>query len=243
MHSEERMYRFVRQVSRNKGGLAAAVAAVTALGFTSAYTLGGFSGAVANSGSTFSSATIQLEGGNGVTTCYTTGTGTGGSVTAANSNTTCAINVLTGTLDQIPGATALTSTITLTNVGNHAASVASLVVGSCTVAAASDAGVYIGADLAANAFCSKVDVAIANTTSGATDKCVYPTQAGACPALSNTYNLSTLATAASFTTTPMSALAASGVATYTITVQLGSSATNADQGLTATLPFTWSISQ
>jgi hypothetical protein len=42
----------------------------------------------------------------------------------------------------------------------------------------------------------------------------------------------------------MSALAAGGVATYTITVQLDSTAaTNADQGLTATLPFTWAISQ
>jgi hypothetical protein len=180
------MNRFVRQVSRNKGGLAAAVAAVTALGLTSAYTLGGFSGSVADSGSTFSSATIQLEEGNGVTTCYTTGTGTGGSVSATNSNTTCTVNVLTGTLGQIPGGTALTSTITLTNVGNHAATVASLVVGSCTAAAASDAGAYIGADLAANAFCSKVDVLIANTTSGATDKCVYPTQAAACPTMSNT---------------------------------------------------------
>jgi hypothetical protein len=244
MRSEEHMYRFVRQVSRNKSGLAAAIGAVTALGFTSAYTLGGFSGTVADPTSTFSSATIQLEEGNGITTCYTTGTGTGGSVSAANSNTTCTINVLTGTLGQIPGGTALTSTITLTNVGNHAATVATLQVGSCTVAAASDASGYVGADLAANAFCSKVDVAIANTTSGATDKCVYPTQAAVCPALSNTYNLSTLATAANFTTTPMSALAAGGVATYTITVQLDSTAaTNADQGLTATLPFTWAISQ
>ncbi len=237
------MYRFVRQISRNKGGLAAAIAAVTALGFTSAFTLGGFSGTINNSGSTFSSATIQLKEGNGVTTCYTTGTGTGGSVSATNTNSACTINVLTGTLDQIPSGTALTSIITLTNVGNTAASVASLTVGSCTVAAASDASGYVGADLTANAFCSKVDVLIANTTTGATDKCVYPTQAALCPAMSNTYNLATLATAASFTTTPMSALAAAGVATYTVSVQLDSSATNADQGLTATLPFTWAISQ
>jgi hypothetical protein len=238
------MHMLVRKIARNKGGLIAAVTAVTALGFTSVYTLGGFSASVGNPTSTFSSATLQLEEGNGATTCWSTGTtAAGGTVSAANSNTTCTINVLTGTLDQVPAGTALTSTITLTNAGNHAASVASLVIGACAVAAASDAAGYVGADLAANAFCSKVDVTISNTTTGATDKCVYPTQAAACPALSNTYTLATLATAATFNTTPMSALAAAGVATYVITAQLDTSATNADQGLTATLPFTWSINQ
>ena len=41
----------------------------------------------------------------------------------------------------------------------------------------------------------------------------------------------------------MSALAPAGTATYVVTVQLDAAATNADQGLTATVPFTWSISQ
>jgi hypothetical protein len=41
----------------------------------------------------------------------------------------------------------------------------------------------------------------------------------------------------------MSALAAAGTATYVIAAQLDTSATNADQGLTATVPFTWSINQ
>ena len=84
---------------------------------------------------------------------------------------------------------------------------------------------------------------IANTTTGATDKCVYPTQAGVCPALANTYNLSTLA-AQTFNAVPLSVIAPAATATYTVTVQLDSAlATNADQGLTATVPFTWSISQ
>ena len=39
----------------------------------------------------------------------------------------------------------------------------------------------------------------------------------------------------------MSTLAAGASASYVITVQLDSSATNADQGLTATIPLTWSI--
>jgi hypothetical protein len=161
-------------------------------------------------------------------------------VTASNSNTTCTINALIGTLDQVPGGTALTTTLTFTNAGNHNATVASLVTGACTQATASDANAYIGADAS---FCNKVDVTVANTTTGATDKCVYPSQAAACPALSNTYNLSTLAST-TFNAVPLTVLAAGASATYVVTDQLDSGvATNADQGLTATLPFTWSISQ
>jgi len=226
----------------NKRGLLVSVAAVVALATTAAFTLGAFSATIQNPTSNFSSATIQLEEGNGATTCYSTGTGSGGSVQSTNTNTTCGINVLTGTLGQTPGGPTLTSTITLTNVGNHAASASSLVVGACTAAAASDANGYVGADLAGNAFCGKVDVTIANTTASAPDACVYPTQVGACPSLSNTYNLTTLATPGTFTA-PMSSLAAGASATYVVKVQLDASATNADQGLTATVPFTWSISQ
>jgi hypothetical protein len=213
---------------------------VAALGMTRAYTLGGFSASVADPTSTFSSATLQLSENQGATTCYSTGTGGGGTVTTANTGSCTGINVLTGTLDQVPGGTALTSTITLKNIGTTAASVATLAAGACSAAAASDDANYVGSDTAG--FCGKVDVTIANTTNGATDKCVYPTQAAACPALSNTYTLATLANATF--SAPMSALAVAGTATYVVTDQLDSAqATNADQGLTATLPFTWSISQ
>jgi hypothetical protein len=235
-HSKAMMSR----IGSNKLALVASLAAVAALAMTTSLTLGGFSAGISNSTSTFSSATIQLEEGNGTTTCYSTGSGSGGSVTASNSNTTCTINALIGTLDQVPGGTALTTTLTFTNAGNHNATVASLVTGACTQATASDANAYIGADAS---FCNKVDVTVANTTNGATDKCVYPSQAAACPALSNTYNLSTLAST-TFNAVPLTVLAAGASATYVVTDQLDSGvATNADQGLTATLPFTWSISQ
>jgi hypothetical protein len=231
----------VSRITSNKKGLAASLAAVAALGLTSTYTLGGFSATVANPTNTFSSATIQLEEGNGTTTCYSTGTGSGGPVSGTNTNSNCAINVLSGTLDQVPGGTPLTTTITLTNVGNHNATLASLVTGACSAAAASDANNYVGSDT--SGFCGKVDVTIANTTNGAADKCVYPTQATACPSLSNTYTLSGLANQ-TYGTTPMSALAAGSSAIYVITTQLDSTAaTNADQGLTATIPFTWAINQ
>ena len=120
--------------------------AAAALGMTASSTLGGFSAGINNSTSTFSSATIQLEESNGTTTCYSTGTGTGGSVTAANTNSTCTINDLIGTLDQVPGGTALTTTLTFTNAGNHNATLASMVTGACTQATASDANGYIGSD-------------------------------------------------------------------------------------------------
>ena len=209
------------------------------LALTATFTLGGFSAAIANNANAVSSATIQLEEGTGATTCYSTGTGSGGTVSAANSSN-CGINLLTGTLDQVPGGAGLTTTITLTNVGNHNATVATLVAGACAAAAASDDANYAGSDTAG--FCGKVDVTISNTTTGATDKCVYPTQAAVCPALSNAYTLALLA-GTTFNATPLSALNAGASATYTITVGLDSTAGNTDQGLTATIPFTWSISQ
>jgi hypothetical protein len=214
--------------------------AVAALAATTTFTLGGFSASIANSTSTFSSATIQLEESNGVATCYSTGTGTGGTVTASNTNSTCTINDLVGTPDQVPAGTALTTTLTFTNVGNHAATVASMVTGACTAAAASDDAGYVGSDT--TGFCGKVDVTVANTTSGAADKCVYPTQAAVCPSLSNTYTLALMAST-TFSAVPLTALGVGSSATYVVTVQLDTSATKADQGLTATEPFTWSIAQ
>jgi hypothetical protein len=229
-----------RSRRRNKLGLVVALGAVAVMATTAVVTLGGFSATIANSSSTFSSATIQLEETNGTTTCYSTGTGSGGTVTATNANSTCTINDLVGTPDQVPGGTPLTTTLTFTNVGNHSATVASMVAGTCSAAAASDDSGYVGGDI--SGFCGKVDVTIGNTTSGATDKCVYPTQATACPSLSNTYNLTTLA-GSSFSSVPLSTIAAGANASYVVNVELDTSATNADQGLTATLPFTWSISQ
>jgi hypothetical protein len=230
----------MRRIGRHKSALVASLAAVAALGMTASSTLGGFSAGINNSTSTFSSATIQLQESNGTTTCYSTGSGSGGAVSASNTNTTCTINDLVGTLDQVPGGTALSTTLTFTNAGNHNATVASLVSGACTQATASDANAYAGSD---TTFCNKIDVTVGNSTTGATDKCVYPTQAAACPALSNTYNLATFAST-TFNAVPLTVLAAGASATYVVTVQLDSTAANnADQGLTATVPFTWSISQ
>jgi len=234
--------KIVRRIRKNTWGLVASLAAVAALGLTTMFTLGGFSAAINNNSSTFSSATIQLEENNGTIQCYSTGSGgTGGTVTASNTNSACAINALVGTLDQVPGGTALESQLVFTNVGNHAISTATLGAGTCTVTTASDANGYVGGDTAG--FCGKVDVVINNVT---TAKCVYPYSATtACTAPSSAGTLTGLATyAATPVSTGFSALAAGASATYDVYVQLdGTSATNADQGLTATLPLTWTISQ
>ncbi len=230
----------IERIRNNKRGLIASLAAVVALATTATYTLGGFSAGITNTSSSFSSATVQLEESNGTTTCFSTGTGAGGSVTASNTNSTCSINALVGTPDQVPAGTPLTTTLTFTNAGNRSATVASMVTGACAAAAAADNGGYTGSDTAG--FCGKVDVTVADTTAGATDKCVFPTQVAACPALSTTSTLAGLA-GSTFNAVPLTTLNAGATATYVVSVQLDGSATNADQGLAATVPFTWSISQ
>ena len=221
-------------------GLVAAVVACAALGATAATTLGGFSATLANPTNTFSSGTVQLKEGVGSTTCFSTGTGSGGSVVPADSATCSSIDDLGASTDQVPGGPPVATTITITNVGNDATTGASLAAASCSAAAASDDGGYVGADMAG--FCGKIDVTIANTTAGATDQCVYPAQAAACPAPSSSDTLASMSSQ-TFTTPAMSALAAGASATYVITVQLDPGATNADQGLSATIPLTWSITQ
>jgi hypothetical protein len=221
-------------------GLLVALVAVALLGVAAATTLGGFSASVANPANRFSSGTIQLKEGVGSTTCFSTGTGGGGSVSAANAGSCSSIDDLGAATDQVPGGAPVGTTVTVSNVGNDGTTTASLVAAVCSAGAASDDGGYVGADTAG--FCGKVDVTIANTTSGATDQCVYPTQVGSCPAPSSADTLASLSSQ-TLSTPALSALAAGATATYLITVQLDATATNADQGLTASIPLTWSITQ
>jgi hypothetical protein len=233
------MNRFIRTARKNWRGLVAATAATIALGGAAGVTLGGFSAQIVNNANTFSSGTMQLEESQGATNCYSTGTGGGGTVTAANS-ATCAINKLVGTLDQAPAGTPLTTTITMKNVGTITASAESLVFSACTAAAASDANGYVGSDTAG--FCGKVDFSV-----GYAGKCLYPANATAsCPGTPTSSG--TLAGAATLgTITNASApglvlLAPGATQTYTFTVMLDGTATNIDQGLTASQSMTWNQS-
>jgi hypothetical protein len=229
--------RLTRKILADRKGLAAAIVAVVALGATAGVTLGGFSATIENPTNTFSSGTIQLEEGVNATTCFSTGTGSGGTVSADNTNSACSGDDLGGFTDQMPGVSNST-TVTLTNVGNDPTTVSELAAGACTTAAAADDDSYVGADT--SGFCGETDVTIADTTSGAANQCIYPASTSACGSPSSS---GTLAGLASNDYTTLSPLAAGASATYVITVELDPGATNADQGLTATIPLTWSITQ
>ncbi|MGC8461019.1 MAG: hypothetical protein ACP5OR_04160 [Candidatus Dormibacteria bacterium] len=200
---------------------------------TSVYTaLGGFTATITNNGNTYSSGTLLLSESQGATTCLSTANPT---AIVNNSNTCSGINLL-GNPTQTNGdsaVTASTSIVTVENVGTLNSSALTLTPGACTASANSKTSPYAGSDT--TGFCSKVDITIFNGTN-----CVYPAQSGACPALSNTYNLASLASKGALT---LSALSANSSATYTFTVQLDSGVTNADQGLTATESFAWTLSQ
>lgn len=219
-------------------GLIAALVAVATLAVTAAISVAGFSAQVVNNANTFSSGTMQLKESNGTISCYSTGSGSGGSVSTTNS-ANCAINKLVGSLDQVPAGTPLTTTITMTNVGSANASLESLVMGTCSAAAASDDNGYVGSDT--TGFCGKVDLTI-----GITGKCIYPANAtAACP--STPTSAGTLGAVAGTTFTnssapPLTLLTAGSSQAYTFTAMLDPSATNADQGLTAAMTMTWNQS-
>lgn len=212
--------------------------ATAALAVTTAISVSGFSAQVVNNASTFSSGTMQLEESSGSVICYSTGTGSGGTVSTTNS-ANCSINNLVGTLDQVPAGTPLSTTITMTNVGSSNASLESLAMGTCSVAPAADDNGYVGSDT--TGFCGKVDFSI-----GISGKCIYPANATAgCPGLPTSGGTLGAVAGTTFTsnsTPPLSLLNAGNSQAYTFTVMLDQSATNADQGLAASMTMTWNQS-
>ncbi len=94
-----------------------------------------FSGALASSTTAFSSATLQLSAKTGSSSCYSTGTGTGGSV---STNSTTCVNgspLPTGSLSTTASSSATT---VLGSPGTTSASSASVLAGTCGVAQLSD---------------------------------------------------------------------------------------------------------
>jgi hypothetical protein len=120
----------------------------------------------------------------------------------------------------------------------------SLVFATCSAAAASNANGYVGSDT--SGFCGKVDieVSIGSTTAGT--HCLIPANASPCAGTpTSSATLSSLSgTTINQATTPegLTALAAGANQAYTFTVMLDASATNIDQGLTASQTMTWNQS-
>ena len=232
-----------------KAGLAAALVAVGALGLTAAVTLAGFTATVTSPTNSYSSGTLLLSAQtNADTPCLSSANTTGGITT--NVNSTCASNNFGGSTapGAKPGGTPTANTVVLTNTGSLTAVAGlSLTVGGCTV---TGNPVGTGANAASTGsdtagFCGKVDVQVEDDTVAGTPSCLYGGTVGsACPAtMSNTYNLTTLAGLGSLGLKTNFAPGAANARTLKIVVGLDTTATNPDQGLTATLPMTWNLAQ
>jgi hypothetical protein len=204
------------------------------LAATAGLSLGGFSAGITNPTNSFSSGTVVLKEAAGATSCFSTGAGT--QVTVSNSANCTTIDDLGGVINQGPGSAVNTQTLNLTNLGTINGATFTVTPGACTSGAAANTAPYVGADTAG--FCGKVDVTIENDTG--TPKCVFPAAAGACPALSATNTLATLGTSPALS---LGALAAGATDTFVVKTQIDASVNNADQGLTASLPFTWLLNQ
>jgi hypothetical protein len=222
--------------------LSVLLAVGSAVGITVSLTaaLGGFNAAITNPTNTFSSGTIFLrEAANASTPCYSTASGT---VISSNANANCVANLFNDTAgNNAPAGTALVSSVVLTNIGTIAASSFTMTPGGCTATANTATSPYSGSDTAG--YCGKVDVTIAQGV-GSAAICIFggtTVAGGGCtaPAIANG-TLTSLAAHASFA---LGAMAAGGSATLTITSQLDTSATNADQGLTATVPVAFLLTQ
>ena len=211
-----------------------ATAALSLTGFTA---LGGFSATVENNAGSTGSGTLLLQEGVGSTICISTGTGTTSSTAiTGNDNATCPIDLFNDSnLD--PGATEST-TVTLTNPGTLTGSSLALDPGTCTQSDNSSPGgtsnTYYGTD---TDFCGELDVTIEDD---GTSTCVFPASGSPCGAPSSSGTLDSLAGADQ---TGLPGLGAGDSTTYTVTIGLDSGATNADQGLLATVPLTWVLSQ
>lgn len=223
------------------GLLSAGLIATGALGATAvSASLGGFSATVANPTGSAGSGTLLLREGQGSLTCISTGSGTtSSSSVSSNDNPNCPIELLGAATNLVPGGPAASSTVTLDNPGSVAGSSLSLSPGSCTSAGNADPGgvanTYFGTDTAG--FCAKVDLTV-EQGSGPGAKCVFPAATTApCSAPSSAGTLASLAA------TTLPGIAAGASTSYTFSVSLDASATNADQGLAATLPLTWTLDQ
>jgi hypothetical protein len=215
----------------------ATLLAVGALGFSTMSALGAFNAVITNSG-TFTAGSIVLEETGtqpSSNTCYSSASASG-QFTNSNSYSCSTVDVFGAATGQLPGVAATTQQLTFTNAGSSNASSFTMLPGAtCT---ASPSGTYYGNDT--GSFCNHVDVTIGNS---AGTVCYYPAQASACPALSNTYNLHTLAALGSAVTIGSGLNAGANTVVYVKTELDGIAATNEDMGLQASVGFTWTLSQ
>jgi hypothetical protein len=218
--------------------LAATASGMLATGV--AGSLAGFNASIGNNSSQFSAGTLVLSESQSSTTCLSTGSGSGSgstTISSANANTSCPISLF-GSITNGSQGTSTTATVTVQNNGTINAGALDLSPASCTASANSATSPYAGSDT--SGFCGLVDVTISNGTN-----CVYPAGTGACPSPSHSYTLSSLASAGALNGIGGNSggLNAGASETFTFTLELDPSATNADQGLSASEALTWNLTQ
>ncbi len=201
------------------------LAAVGLLALGVGGTLSGFTASITNTTNTAGSGTLLMEEDQPTqTSCFSTGTTAIVTTIGANAGTCATINKLGANLVMVPGQTVTAGTITIKNNGSAAAQAFTLTGGGCTTTAQASHGT-------ATDICPKLNLTVTGT--GATSATVYS------------------GTLAAFGTTPIDLLAklgqtGTGLAggasdTFVFSVTLDPSADNTYQGLTASMPLTWSF--
>ena len=231
--------------NRSRLALTAGVVGAGALALGTTASMGGFTAAITNTGDSVQSGSLLMQEqvtptGGTTTTCLSTASG---SAITTNANLACGANKFGALTNAAPGASSF-STVVVTNQGSVTANTFTMGVGACTATPTAPTGATatnVGSDTAG--FCGKLDVTIEDDTVNGTPACVYPAGAGACGALSNTYNLNTLTSfAPTATPKPLTAPVAAGAArTYKVSVGLDTTATNADQAMAAVEPITFNF--
>ena len=219
--------------------LVAGLVGTTLLGLTATTTLGAaaFAAEVGGTGR-FQSGTLILSKTNAAGTCLSSSNAAG--AISTNINAGCTGDDLNSSTEQTIGVNAV-STLTFTNQGSvDAAGGLTLTSGTCTATGAPHGSSALnplstGSDTAG--FCGHVWVTVFNSTTG---NCMVPAGTGACPAPSAANTLASLASGA---VTIAPTLASGDSVAITIATQLGTTATNADQGLAASLPMTYTLAQ
>jgi hypothetical protein len=207
--------------------LALGIATSLLVAFVTTGALSGFTASINNSNNTIGSGTLLMSETQGAITCTSS---TAGTVSTANAGTCTTINKFGGSTTASPGEV-FTSTVTITNSGTTPANTFTLTPAACTV---STNGPISGSNTAG--FCSKVNITILDEVGA---KCVAPVSTTPCAAPSSTTTLNSIATKPITLAVPV---APGEQRRYTFKVQLdAASATNADQGLLASMPLLWSF--
>ncbi|NRD08975.1 hypothetical protein [Rathayibacter agropyri] len=198
--------------------LATSISAAALLAVSMSGTLSGFVAGLSNVGNAAASGSLVMEEkttGSKPVTCVSTD---GGSI-SSNTASCSTINEFGGSTTMVPGQTVSTA-VTLTNVGTAAARTFTLAPGATCEQSANAAAVGSGT---ATDFCSKLKVVISSGSSTV----FTGTAANLAGSAVKTLNTAPITPG---TSTP-----------FTIAVTLDQSASNAYQGLSASVPLTWTF--